>query len=476
MLRAGIGTLAAVALGLLGLNTSDEVAAGQQKDRRRKTRRDKRAGDNSGRVQTEKKKKKKKRCPPCKKPKKGKCKGTLPDGASCPGGTCRGGSCCMSRCEGKVCGDDSCGGSCGDCGADQSCQDGQCLRSCGGTICRFDHASAFCQGGTCALGSCHAGWGNCDGDPANGCETDIRTDVNNCGGCNTQCNTTNATPDCVDGSCRVTCHEGFANCDGSAFTGCEIDTRTDADHCGACNHRCQFPNAGAFCEDGTCVLGPCGDRRTGTFVWANCDDDPNTGCETDIMNDSAHCGGCHQACSDGQECFSGVCELPCGEGGPCRVFVTATVYTGNLGGLAGADERCQNRAESAHLPGTYMAWLSDASESPDTRFSLKSTGPYWTVDRVAIADDWDDLTDGTLAATIFVTEGVATPGGFFGVWTHTQTDGTAGGVGNAHCHNWTSAGAGGGDAGWCGLDTAEWTENNATDCFLHKRLYCFQQS
>jgi hypothetical protein len=124
-----------------------------------------------------------------------------------------------------------------------------------------------------------------------------------------------------------------------------------------------------------------------------------------------------------------------------------------------------------------MAWLSDDTQSPSTRFTLKSTGPYWTVDRVKIADNWTDLTDGTLDATIFVTETGFNPGGgLFRVWTHTQPDGTAGGVGNVHCSNWTTAGAGGGDTGWCALDTEEWTESNVSDCFLPRHLYCFQQS
>ena len=51
-----------------------------------KTKGDKKKVDNE-------KKKKKKACPPCKKRKKGKCKGTLPDGAACAGGTCSGGAC-----------------------------------------------------------------------------------------------------------------------------------------------------------------------------------------------------------------------------------------------------------------------------------------------------------------------------------------------------------------------------------------------
>jgi len=35
----------------------------------------------------------KKKCPPCKKRKKGKCKGKKPDGTTCPGGACRDGTC-----------------------------------------------------------------------------------------------------------------------------------------------------------------------------------------------------------------------------------------------------------------------------------------------------------------------------------------------------------------------------------------------
>lgn len=326
--------------------------------------------------------------------------------------------------------------------------------------------SAACQPGeTCCAGECQ----NLQSDPAH------------CGECGRACGYATETPAngvaaCANGLCSVVCDEGFASCDGTYYTGCEVDLRSNYDHCGACGNNCEYPNAGSICEHGTCRIGACADRRIGDFVWANCDGDPGTVCETDIMNDSAHCGGCHQACTGGDVCFSGHCERPCEDGGPCRVFVTAAVSTGNLGGLEGADARCQSRAEVAHLPGTYMAWLSDDTASPSTRFRLKSTGPYWTPDRVSIANNWEDLTDGTLRATILVTETGRNPGGYYRVWTHTHPDGTAGGVGGVNCQNWTSAGAGGGDAGWCGLDTSEWTENNSPDCFLLQRLYCFQQS
>ncbi len=43
------------------------------------------------------------------------------------------------------------------------------------------------------------------------------------------------------------------------------------------------------------------------------------------------------------------------------VFVTSATFNGNLGGLTGADEKCQTEADgpvSIVPSGTYLAWLS----------------------------------------------------------------------------------------------------------------------
>lgn len=39
----------------------------------------------------------------------------------------------------------------------------------------------------CKAFGCEANWGNCDGDAANGCETDHKTDADHCGDCETDC-------------------------------------------------------------------------------------------------------------------------------------------------------------------------------------------------------------------------------------------------------------------------------------------------
>ncbi len=55
-----------------------------------------------------------------------------------------------------------------------------------------------------------------------------------------------------------------------------------------------------------------------------------------------------------------------GDGGtpqphPNVAFVTSVAYPGNLGGIAGADAKCQSRADAAGLPGTFKAWISDST-------------------------------------------------------------------------------------------------------------------
>jgi hypothetical protein len=170
--------------------------------------------------------------------------------------------------------------------------------------------------------------------------------------------------------------------------------------------------------------------------------------------------------------------LPCGAGGPCRVFATSTPYSGNLGGLSGADDKCQLRALVAGLPGTYRAWLSDATGSPSTRF-VRSTGPYQLVNGTTIAANWADLTDGALAAPINVTE----TGGAVRVsdlaWTATKTNGTFNQLVNYNCVNWSTAAVTG--FGLAGIPTeasGAWTEEFlAASCGEpNVHLYCFQQS
>jgi hypothetical protein len=74
-----------------------------------------------------------------------------------------------------------------------------------------------------------------------------------------------------------------------------------------------------------------------------------------------------------------------------NVFITAAAYSGNLGGLAGADAKCQAHANNAGLTGIYKAWLSDATGSPSTRFS-QTGGPFVLAKRnLVVASTWAEF-------------------------------------------------------------------------------------
>jgi hypothetical protein len=169
---------------------------------------------------------------------------------------------------------------------------------------------------------------------------------------------------------------------------------------------------GEPCEPAqTCVLGTC----------VEADVDPSLCASPSGCPESALTGGGGQGGAGGG-----------GTTAPKRVFVSSKLYNAALGGLAGADAKCQTLADAAGLGGTYAAWLSDKTQSPATRFSRG--GPWVLVDGTTeVAKDWATLTSGTLAHAIDRTEkGGPPPVTAFctnaqdsGVFTGTQADGTA---------------------------------------------------
>jgi len=151
--------------------------------------------------------------------------------------------------------------------------------------------------------------------------------------------------------------------------------------------------------------------------------------------------------------------------------VTSTSHTGALGGLTGADAHCMARAQAASLPGTFKAWLSSSTASPSTRF-VRHTGPYVLPTRVIVADNWTDLTDGTLDVPIDRDENNALVAAR--VWTYTEANGVAG-VSGTNCSNWTAATNTNGWPGNTGYAINAWTNAGYDVCTLAFRLYCFEQ-
>ena len=157
------------------------------------------------------------------------------------------------------------------------------------------------------------------------------------------------------------------------------------------------------------------------------------------------------------------------------VFVSSAVYTGNLGGLAGADAKCQALADAAGLTGTYKAWLSDSTGSPSTRFT-QSANPYVRVDGATVADNWTDLTDGSLDKSISVNESGGPPGWAL-AWTNTTTAGTQYDFDPNSCADWSSEDLPFlGELGYPLRTNHDWTvPEQAMQCNAWSALYCFEQ-
>ena len=129
---------------------------------------------------------------------------------------------------------------------------------------------------------------------------DLDSDVDNCGACGRSCAASNAAVDCVDAQCVIlSCESGFGSCDENPASGCETDIQSDRNHCGACGSECNPLNATGFCDQGTCQILGCDEG------YQNVDGSAETGCEyscaddpvdVDIPNDEyldQNCDGIH---------------------------------------------------------------------------------------------------------------------------------------------------------------------------------------
>ena len=231
------------------------------------------------------------------------------------------------------------------CGASEFCRDGACAGSCApgqtvcagacvattsdpancgacGTVCPARaNALQVCAAGHCAM-VCNAGYADCDGMAANGCEAATGNDPTSCGACGRACpGGTNARPACDSGRCTLACNPGFEDCDGMTANGCEADLRSSVSNCGACGNACPAVSHGSA----TCTAGSCGFACTAG--WADCNGNASDGCEADL-NGSANCGHCGNACPAGQPCYSGTCTPPLPS--QCTSYVTVTDATRNI--------------------------------------------------------------------------------------------------------------------------------------------------
>jgi hypothetical protein len=181
-------------------------------------------------------------------------------------------------------------------------------------------ATRTCAGGACT-GACATGFADCNNDKrTDGCETNIASLPDNCGGCGVTCSSNNmATRTCSGGICNGTCAAGFADCDGNKQSnGCEVNTQTDVNHCGGCGQSCEASKP-ANTVVGSCTNGVC--SYACAFGFADCGG-TGDGCETNTQTNTAHCGACGHACVAGEVCVNGACR--CGSGPACDPLEVCT--------------------------------------------------------------------------------------------------------------------------------------------------------
>ena len=153
---------------------------------------------------------------------------------------------------------------------------------------------------------CKDGYGNCDGNVANGCEVNINNDNAHCRGCNQKCETTtisnSASVQCTkDGCIATSCKEGYV----PSSDGKKCVESGELNCCGAKCTNCytQYPNMDTGecnASTSTCTLRTCKDG-----YMLNSD---KTKCvEIECKNDTE--------CGDSGKCKDSECK--CGNGSAC---------------------------------------------------------------------------------------------------------------------------------------------------------------
>lgn len=236
-----------------------------------------------------------------------------------------------------------------------TCDNGDCTYTSTDTACPFGCELTYCKGDPCASVTC-------DHPPAATCTnaTTLRTypAVGTCSNSlcsyapiDTVCDQP-PPPDCAgpssirtysaDGTCS------FAACQYTAtFTSCP-----------------QPPNATATCVNGECPITKC---ATG---FADCDGVLANGCEANLLTSATDCGSCGAACTTGDTCYAGSCQL-----------VWQTQSSGSTSWLRGVWGSASNDVYVVGGSGTILhssnsgaTWLARNSATTATLYGVWGSG------------------------------------------------------------------------------------------------------
>ena len=240
----------------------------------------------------------------------GVCGTVCPVGASHTQGVCASGV-CETACTPPY--SDCDGNSANGCESNYNNDVTHCGTPCGSACPVYDHTAPTCTSGVCGWFCSPSNWKDCNANYVDGCEVDTLTNAANCGVCGHVCTApANAVATCIGGSCGFTCNVGYADCNGFSSDGCEINKNTDLSNCGSCGNVCP---ARAHAVT-TCTSGVCG--FTCNAGYADCDLNAANGCEMNTNTNTNNCGSCGNACPARANavttCASGVCGYTCNTG------------------------------------------------------------------------------------------------------------------------------------------------------------------
>jgi hypothetical protein len=263
------------------------------------------------------------------------------------GATCASGSCAYSACEGSYQDCDSI--------AANGCEsDGQTdVDHCGGcaepcSAVGYQNVTGYsCAAGACSYDACSPLFRDCDGIPVNGCETPTNT-LSDCGQCDLPCAPANVSgPSCASGDCGyAACSGTYQSCDGNSANGCESDWLTDSGHCGSCSISC---GVGETCVQGACLVchaigyASCPSGQTQFCVAGPLD--PASAAQAEVA-----CEACH-----GVPCYLETADCAGAAFGPAPLgqYVCGTAYFGYASGCTGDNGRVWAICSSST---TYGYW------------------------------------------------------------------------------------------------------------------------
>jgi hypothetical protein len=250
-----------------------------------------------------------------------------------------------------------------------------------------------CAEGVCT-GECKPGEKRCAGADLEECAAGHWNRVTTCA---------NA---CVDRGCAGECRPGAQRCRAAPneLEVCSAEGRWVASLCpggGACSaDACVTCLAGATLCASPTALKTCGANNE----WGPPSACPNacvgTQCTGECAPGTRQCTGggkpSQKTCNDqgvfvtsqcerGTSCLDGACDVF-----PKVIFVTSELFDGDLGGVAGADQKCQDLADRAELSGQFLALLNEPGRTIFDRFDGDG-GPYQLTDGTVVANHFEEL-------------------------------------------------------------------------------------